>query len=228
MPSLSLLKTVPKPLAPSLLRRFADDLADGEAFAPPQVNDMAGARAALSEAQRRIAEQAEHIRALESMALTDDLTCLLNRRGFGLALQRELSLARRSGTKGGVLVMADLDGFKAINDLWGHAAGDAYLKAVAAALVRNVRASDLVGRLGGDEFVMLFTGMDEETGLKRLSRLEKAFHGEQAMIGNRSISLKASFGLTAYTGSDLPDALFAAADLKLYAHKAHRRSVLAS
>ena len=92
--------------------------------------------------------------ALETRAEIDPLTDLVNRRGLERELKRALAYVKRYETSA-VLVYIDLDGFKAINDRHGHAAGDAVLKAVAMVLARQVRASDLVARLGGDEFVVL-------------------------------------------------------------------------
>ena len=186
-------------------------------------NDVASARAALQEAERIIRAQQEHIRHLEGLALTDELTGLVNRRGFQLALQREMAVAQRNGATGGVLVMVDLDGFKTINDVWGHGVGDDYLQAVAHALLSSVRKGDVVARLGGDEFVILLPNMDEQTGLRRLARLEHSFNNRMMPFGDRSLPLRASFGLSPYHGHERPEDILAAADAKLYAHKASRR-----
>jgi diguanylate cyclase (GGDEF)-like protein len=190
----------------------------------PVVNDLDSARAALTEAERVIRSQEEHIRQLENMALTDDLTGLLNRRGFTNSLQRELAMARRDMGASGVLVMVDVDDFKSINDQWGHKIGDDYLCAVAEALSACVRTSDVVARLGGDEFALLFTRMNEDVGIKRLARLEKSFHGRVMPADGKTLPLCASFGLASYKGADTPETVLAAADLKLYAHKARRRA----
>src|SRR3546814_4310772 len=81
-------------------------------------------------------------RSLESLSVTDEMTGLLNRRGFGLELSRALARARRQN-ESGLLVMCDLDNFKAINDTYGHPAGDAILRAVGKALKRNTRESEI-------------------------------------------------------------------------------------
>jgi diguanylate cyclase (GGDEF)-like protein len=221
MQGFNLLKNAPAPLATLPMR---------ETWAPEfpsvaAIGDLASALAALSEAERIIRSQEEHIRHLENMALTDELTGLLNRRGFVAALQRELAFARRDTKAAGVLVMVDLDGFKSINDLWGHGAGDQYLQMVAQTLQGSVRTSDMVARLGGDEFAILFTRMDENAGLKRLAKLEKSFNGRIVQCGGRTLPLRASFGLSAYGPADAPEAVLATADLKLYAHKARRKNL---
>ncbi len=188
-----------------------------------KITDMDHARDALSEAEKVIRSQEERIRQLESLALTDELTGLLNRRGFTLALQRELSVARRDNNANGILVMVDLDGFKSINDLWGHGAGDDYLQGVAHALLSEVRATDVVARIGGDEFAILFTRMNEKIGMNRITRLEKAFNSRIMQWHDATLPLRASFGLSVYVGTDTPEAIMKAADLRLYAHKARRR-----
>lgn len=199
------------------------------AWVPPtaelavNVSNLDEALRALTEAEHVIRTQAEHIRQLESMAMTDELTGLLNRRGFVMSLHRELSLARRDSASNGVLVMVDLDGFKSVNDMWGHSIGDDYLQAVAHTLLGCVRSSDIVARLGGDEFAILFTRMGETVGMKRMVRLEKNFNSRMMQFGDKSLPLRASFGLSPYNGTDTPETILANADLKLYAHKASRR-----
>ena len=89
-------------------------------------------------------------RTLHALALTDPLTGLLNRRG--IQDQASRLLARRTG---GEIIFLDLDGFKAINDRFGHAEGDNALVTVAGALLETFRAADAVGRIGGDEFLVV-------------------------------------------------------------------------
>ena len=99
------------------------------------------------------------IAELEARIDVDPLTETLNRRGFERELTRSLAYVKRYGASA-ALIYLDLDGFKPVNDRHGHAAGDAVLKAVAAALVRHVRASDVVARIGGDEFVVLLWNVE--------------------------------------------------------------------
>ena len=98
---------------------------------------------ALAEARAKIAE-------LELIAEVDPLLNILNRRGFERALIRTLDYVKRYRAPAALLYL-DLDGFKRINDAYGHAAGDAVLKTVASILARNVRGSDVVARLGGEK-----------------------------------------------------------------------------
>src|SRR5512147_129086 len=96
-------------------------------------------------------ELARKLAAAEQLADRDTLTPALNRRAFLRELHRTMSEVERYKTPAAVLYI-DLDGFKALNDSYGHAAGDAVLSQVARLLIESVRESDVVGRLGGDEF----------------------------------------------------------------------------
>lgn len=194
---------------------FLPILPDGEAL-----RDLAETQVALLQAEQALRAQEERIRILEMMVMTDELTGLANRRGFAVALDRELSLARRDTDGGGVLVMIDLDGFKGINDCYGHAAGDAYLCAVAETLQEGVRRSDVVARLGGDEFAILLTRMDEASGARRVARLEKFFSAQSMTWEGRALPLRASFGFAAYNGLGSADGVLHTADVRLYARKA--------
>ena len=109
--------------------------------------------------ERELAAARSQMAALEARADVDPLTDVLNRRGFERELKRSLAYVKRYGPSAALLYL-DLDGFKAVNDRHGHAAGDAVLKAVAMVLSRHVRASDVVARLGGDEFAVLLWNID--------------------------------------------------------------------
>src|SRR5262249_44644280 len=104
-------------------------------------------RAELAAAQAQIAE-------LQASRETDFLLDILHRRGFERELRRSIAYIKRYHASG-ALVMLDVDRLKPINDTYGHAAGDAVLKAIVKTVSRQVRASDVVGRLGGDEFAVL-------------------------------------------------------------------------
>ena len=120
----------------------------------------------LGIALRQIADQ----RTLERLSRTDDLSGLLNRRAFGEDLAQALARARRERT-GGALLYVDLDNFKPINDRFGHARGDAVLRAVAKALRASCRAYDLAARLGGDEFAVWLGGVDAAGARRRATEL---------------------------------------------------------
>ncbi len=122
---------------------------------------------------RDITGQLRYERDLHALALVDELTGLQNRRAFTLFAEQELARARRHG-RTPVLVFADLDGLKQINDQHGHAAGDAAIKLVAGALRSIFRETDLVARWSGDEFVALMVEGSEEAATLIGARLDAA------------------------------------------------------
>src|SRR5687767_9429642 len=122
-------------------------LVSPEADAASLAVEVERLRTQLAAAQARIAE-------LEAKADTDALLDIPNRRGFERELRRSLAYVRRYSASA-ALIYLDLDQFKPVNDRHGHAAGDRVLQAVAVALRRSVRESDVVARLGGDEFGVL-------------------------------------------------------------------------
>jgi diguanylate cyclase (GGDEF)-like protein len=134
-------------------------------------------------------ENATLLARLEELAHRDPLTRLLNRRGIIGALEAALSsLQRRAGDRSPrpvlagdaqdapvTILLVDLNGFKAVNDRYGHAAGDVLLAGLASLLAWCVRSGDTVGRLGGDEFLIVMPGADEFAALGLIKRLADAF-----------------------------------------------------
>ena len=156
---------------------------------------------AASDAESLLGQQRERIAELERLALTDELTGLLNRRAIEVEMEHALAAARRYDERG-VLVYMDMDGFKAINDTYGHAAGDEALRQVARVLQDNVRDSDRVGRLGGDEFAILLARTSWEDGLKRADAIDRVVNTTVVDWNGRMVALKASFGAHRYGAGD--------------------------
>ena len=155
---------------------------------------------------------------------TDPLTGLANRR----ALERTLASAlARASVRGRVtaVLMLDLNGFKAINDSHGHAAGDAALREVARRLRRCVRERDLVARLGGDEFVVLLTDVGGSSGAAQeaCERVDAALSAP-IVLEQGEMTLRAAIGVATFPGdaADAPS-LLAIADRAMYAAKGRRR-----
>jgi GGDEF domain-containing protein len=130
------------------------------------------AQSLVAEISDALKAQDKRIAELEALATTDELTQILNRRGFEQQLEHELSIARRHGV-GGVMIFVDLDEFKPINDTYGHAAGDEVLKAASTILQAQIRDTDYVGRLGGDEFAILLPRSNKRNGVRRAEELDK-------------------------------------------------------
>ena len=158
------------------------------------------------------------ISELELLTETDELTGLLNRRGFDRQLQRVLSGVERYDDQG-VLIYIDLDAFKPINDSYGHAAGDEVLRHVAKLLNDGIRETDFVGRLGGDEFAILLTHSNWENGLKRAERIENQLNRSIVYWQGRLIAISASFGLQEYGTQEHGIDLLARADEAMYKTK---------
>jgi diguanylate cyclase (GGDEF)-like protein len=176
------------------------------------------ALAAAAAAEQRIADLEERLAYLESLSVTDELTAVLNRRGFGLELTRALAAAARGGPSG-VLIVCDLDGFKAVNDLYGHRTGNEVLRQVAETLRRRVRKNDVVARLGGDEFALLLIGATLANARRKCACLTRTLLNAPPEVEGVPIPLSASFGLTPFHGSEDPEALLHRADMAMYAQK---------
>ncbi len=170
----------------------------------------------LARAERRIAE-------LEERADIDPLLDILNRRGFERAVNRSLAYIQRYRTQAALLFI-DLDGFKTINDCYGHATGDALLRKVATALTGHVRASDLVGRLGGDEFGVLLWHIENDKALRKARGLEVAIESAGVTHGGTRLTVGASAGMVLLDPSLDTGGAIDAADRAMYARKRERRA----
>ena len=171
--------------------------------------------------------QASHARITELEARIDvePLTETLNRRGFERELTRSLAYVKRYAVSA-ALVYLDLDDFKPVNDRHGHAAGDAVLKAIAATLVRHVRASDVVARIGGDEFVVLLWNVTDTDAAAKASALEAAVYATPVRWGASTLVVGASAGLSIIGPLDTSAEVLARADAAMYARKMERRQAL--
>lgn len=171
-------------------------------------------------AEHRIAQLQRRIDQLEKLAVTDELTGLLNRRGFEEQLRRTLELARRHGEPG-LLVYVDLDGFKMVNDTYGHAAGDEVLKHVGRLLADHVRSTDFVGRLGGDEFAVLLPRTSAENGMRRVQALSAMLNPAMICWHGGNLSVGASLGIEPFDGDagGCAETVISRADVSMYAQK---------
>lgn len=171
----------------------------------------------------QLAQSRARVSDLEAKIEIDPLTELRNRRGFDRELERSLAYVKRYGTSAALLFI-DLDRFKSVNDRYGHAAGDALLKAVAATLTRNVRASDVVARLGGDEFVVLLWNVTGAAAAAKATALENAVAAEPVRFGAATLNVGASAGVALIDASEAAADLVARADAAMYARKRQKRT----
>jgi diguanylate cyclase (GGDEF)-like protein len=168
---------------------------------------------------RDLAEMAEQELAAVQIASMDELTLLSNRRGFKQLAQHALDACARI-KRPATLLFFDLNDFKQINDLYGHAEGDSALKTFADVLRIAFRESDVVGRLGGDEFVALLTGSSHVETTTIMARLKEILEERNATL-HRGYAIRFSVGQIEYDSKrhDTVDRLLADADGAMYAHK---------
>jgi diguanylate cyclase (GGDEF)-like protein/PAS domain S-box-containing protein len=162
--------------------------------------------------------------ALQSLSLVDELTGLYNRRGFLAVIEQHLAAIRRS-ERMPVILYADLDGLKVINDSLGHREGDRALVEAAEIFKEVFRSSDIVARLGGDEFVVLAAISPEEDAESLTSRLQERFSASNAQR-NRPYDLSISIGLAHCDNKEghSIEELIACADRAMYEDKRRKGS----
>jgi len=151
---------------------------------------------------------------LEHLVDHDFLTSLFNRRYFELALAKETkSVARYGG--GGAVLLLDLDDFKAVNDRFGHKAGDDLLRRVASALQSRIRETDVLARLGGDEFGFILPQVDAGQAEVVAAGIVRAVRRQTTVLAGHRIQITASVGVALFDGlTDIE--ILAAADLAMY------------
>ncbi len=155
---------------------------------------------------------------LEKLAENDALTPVLNRRGFIREMTRVKSFVDRYNTPA-ALVFFDLNNFKPVNDMFGHAAGDEVLQRVAAVLVDNTRDSDVVGRLGGDEFGVILAQADDRQAREKAAQLARAVAARPLEWEGKQIKIEVAYGVYNFKPGENATEALAAADREMYAHK---------
>ncbi|MFA7384244.1 MAG: GGDEF domain-containing protein [Desulfurivibrionaceae bacterium] len=171
----------------------------------------------LAEAHAQLALKS---RELELLSVTDHLTGLGNRNKLDERLADELVRSRRHGTPF-ALVLLDIDHFKAVNDTYGHQAGDEVLAEIAAILRNHSRASDVVGRWGGEEFLLLCPETDGNGGMFLAEQLRTSIEAARFPVVGR---ITASLGVAAFRPGDDGEALLRRADEALYRAKGKGRN----
>jgi len=172
----------------------------------------------VDDLRRSLDGMSKRLAAAEQLADTDVLLPIYNRRAFVRELTKiQASVERYSGDA--CLVYIDLDGFKAINDTYGHNAGDHVLQEYSQRLVDSVRESDIVGRLGGDEFGLILPNTSQESAAILTNRLPQKLKDNPVTWNEEPLDLSMSFGIvTIEPGRDVRDTM-AMADSKMYQQK---------
>ena len=173
---------------------------------------------------RDITERKQLEKKLHEISITDELTGIYNRRGFFNLFKHHLKLAKRQNIQL-LLLYADLDNLKNINDTFGHQEGDAVLLEVANILKTTYRESDIIARIGGDEFVVFPVGTSDEHVEAIILRLQKNIDALNAQK-KRSYNLSISVGVSRYDSlsPNSVDELLAEADRLMYSQKKNKRS----
>jgi len=148
-----------------------------------------------------ITELKAHANRLQQIAHFDALTGLPNRLLLGDRLQQALALAQRQGLRLAV-VFIDLDGFKAVNDQYGHDAGDRLLTALASRMKRALRETDTLARLGGDEFVAVLVDVPDMPTCEHLLQRLLAAAAQSVVVGDVTLQVSASLGVSFYPQAD--------------------------
>jgi diguanylate cyclase (GGDEF)-like protein len=176
------------------------------------------------EEKARLLEQLrEQAAELERQTREDALTGIFNRRHLDTVLATEWERAVRFG-RALTVAMLDVDHFKNVNDRFSHAVGDAVLRTVARILRENTRGVDAVARYGGEEFCLVLVETDVEEGARLCDRLRGMVESYDWFAVRPGLAVTISAGIAGSHESDSPDALLAAADLRLYAAKHQGRN----
>lgn len=190
-----------------------------EAEFTPRVRDAIMTLMGEVDTLRQELQQAKvRLEIVEKEADQDQLLPILNRRAFVRELHRYIAFTDRYGTPASLLYF-DLDGFKQINDTYGHAGGDAALSHFAQALLENVRDSDSVGRLGGDEFGVLLSHATQEQATRKADDLAEKLRAVPAPWNGMKIPVSFSYGAFELKSGENADSAMARADEAMYAHK---------
>jgi diguanylate cyclase (GGDEF)-like protein len=189
------------------------------------LQEIESLKKAERKAARALKDLAKANAELAELAIIDPMTGVLNRRGFFLFAERQHRIAMRK--RDPLLVLyADLDGLKRINDGFGHSEGDAVIKAAAAVMKRTFRATDIIGRMGGDEFAVIALDSRPSSFEAMRERLLSAINEHNARSG-KPYKLAMSIGhshLDALEGAEEDlEGLLAIADAKLYEEKSEKR-----
>ncbi|AMP07695.1 GGDEF domain-containing protein [Collimonas pratensis] len=181
----------------------------------------------MSRMQRKITEQNQQLvkamKRVQELATRDELTNIENRRSLMEILAVEQKRFQRGGTPFCIAIL-DLDGFKSVNDNFGHAAGDMVLKTFVEIVRNEMRLSDHFARYGGDEFVLVLTGTTVQEGVTALDRICAETEMYDWSKFGKDIILTASIGITDFRPGESIDAAFQRADMALYGAKAAGRN----
>lgn len=194
---------------------------------PPEIQSgVAALGAEVLRLREDVARLQLAVKTAEELADFDPLCPVFNRRAFERELAREIALCDRHQTELALLYL-DLDGFKQINDTYGHSIGDQVLIAISTLLRQAIRKSDVIGRLGGDEFAIILPRSARENALRKAKQLQNLIVERQLNpIGPEvgvGVSFGASSGVACWSAGQTPNMLIDAADEAMFKRKSDRQ-----
>lgn len=174
--------------------------------------------AEISRLRGEVARLESRVEELDRLANMDTLVPVANRRGLTSQLDMMIARFERHGTPA-ALLFVDVDGLKALNDAFGHAAGDAALIHLTEMMVASVRQTDMVARIGGDEFAILLDHANEQSACETASRLVDQVAGAEFCFEGTCLPLSIAIGFTHIELGDSPESVMDRADEAMYRHK---------
>lgn len=177
----------------------------------------------ISRLEMELLQAKKQLRDMQRLAYLDEMSGLANRRAFDDEFRRTIDRATRYAMPA-VVAIFDIDQFKAINDRYGHRAGDAVIVAVAQCLRTHVRASDFVARTGGDEFAVILSNIDFEDAGQKVVALREALSRIECQFAGEPIQVSVSAGLSAID-TGFGRCPLHEADLAMYRQKIASRTI---
>lgn len=180
----------------------------------------------LDASRKEIEKLQQEVNRAREAALADELTGLVNRRGFEIALAACLAEEDSHG-HGACLLFADIDHFKRVNDSYGHLMGDKVLRAVAQILKANVKGKDTAARFGGEEFVILLPETSIEGAMSLAEKIRTKIEGSRirrADTQQEIAQITVSLGIASHCAGESPNDFLSRVDAALYASKAQGRN----
>ncbi|MCL6683559.1 GGDEF domain-containing protein [Sphingomonas alba] len=174
--------------------------------------------AEISRLRAEVARLESRVEELDRLANMDSLVPVANRRGLVASLDRMIARQERHGTPS-ALLFVDVDGLKALNDAFGHSAGDAALIHLTEMMVASVRQTDMVARIGGDEFAILLDHADEKSAEETAARLADQVADCEFCFGGKCLPLSIAIGFTVLQTGDSPASVLDRADEAMYREK---------
>ena len=174
--------------------------------------------AEISRLRAEVARLETRVEELDRLANMDALVPVANRRGLIAQLDMMIARHERHGTPA-ALLFVDVDGLKALNDAFGHAAGDAALIHLTEMMVASVRQTDMVARIGGDEFAILLDHADEASARDTTARLVDTVADCEFCFEGKCLPLSIAIGFTVLEEGDSPEAVLDRADEAMYVQK---------